>query len=292
MKHTLIDGMQIPTAFEGCGAPPAAPALRMKDAPPVSVNGVRIEEEMIAREAQNHAAASADEARAAAARALVIRELLLQRAAVLGVVAAPERDEAGREETLEEALIREVLAQEVEAGEPSEEECRRVFAHAAARFAGGEIYAASHILFTPADGSDAAWTEAEQEALHAASMLAADARTFEALARERSKCPSAAHGGALGRLRTGDLSPEIEAALFALAAGDVAAAPVRTRFGWHVVRLDSAREREGYASVAPRIRAVLAARAWAASAARYVAALAHEAEIEGVTLDFSGGASP
>ncbi|MGL5116357.1 MAG: peptidylprolyl isomerase, partial [Beijerinckiaceae bacterium] len=55
----------------------------------VSVNSVSIARDAIARETQNHPAAKPIDAWQAAARALVIRELLLQEAARLGISADP-----------------------------------------------------------------------------------------------------------------------------------------------------------------------------------------------------------
>lgn len=91
------------------------------------IEGVEIPERLIADEAQHHPRGSAAEARLAAGRALAVKALLLNRAAELGLEAAPELDEAGREETDEEALIRVLLEREVEVSPPSEAECRRVY---------------------------------------------------------------------------------------------------------------------------------------------------------------------
>jgi peptidyl-prolyl cis-trans isomerase C len=136
---TLIDtlakrsGAQHPLIEEaaGCGGscstPPTGPALRTLDAPPVRVDGVLIDEADIAREVQHHDGASIEEARAAAAQALVIRHLLLQRAAALRLEPTPETDELGRWESDEEALIRAVLEIEAPPNEPTSEECLRVF---------------------------------------------------------------------------------------------------------------------------------------------------------------------
>lgn len=110
-----------------CATPPAAPARLAFDAPPVSVNGVRIEEAEIAREVQHHEGANIEEARAAAARALIIRRLLLMRAAERGLAPSPEQDALGRWESDEEALIRQVLEAEAPPTQPTPEECRRVY---------------------------------------------------------------------------------------------------------------------------------------------------------------------
>lgn len=144
---TIIDtlaarkGERLPILEEasGCGGscstPPAAPARLAFDAPPVSVDGVRIEEADIAREVQHHEGASIEEARAAAARALVIRHLLLRRVQELAMTPAPEQDALGRWESDEEALVRQVLEVEAPPAQPTTEECRRVYDARRAMFA-------------------------------------------------------------------------------------------------------------------------------------------------------------
>ena len=72
----------------------------------VSVNGVAIPRDAIVREMQHHPAAKPIAAWQQAARALVVRELLLQRAQQLGLQPEPISDTDGRRETDEEALIR------------------------------------------------------------------------------------------------------------------------------------------------------------------------------------------
>ncbi len=65
----------------------------------VSVNGVEIDESEILAEAQNHPAENPGAALLAAARALVVRELLLQRAVELNLAPAREETADGRHET-------------------------------------------------------------------------------------------------------------------------------------------------------------------------------------------------
>lgn len=126
MKHTLINSVP-EAASSPCSAPRRTHATREEKAASIAVNGVRIEEHAIAREAQHHPARTAAESRALAARALVIRALLLQRAQALGVSPAPEADGAGRLETEDEALIRQVIEREAVIATPSEAECRRYY---------------------------------------------------------------------------------------------------------------------------------------------------------------------
>jgi peptidyl-prolyl cis-trans isomerase C len=294
MKHTLI--RTVPEepqaqAFSGCSHGPMPAARRSANAPPVFVNGVAIPETAIAREAQNHRAPSGPEARAAAARALVIRELLLQRARELGLEPTPVRDAEGREETPEEALVRQVLELEAPACAPTKAECRRSYEASRDQFVAPEVFEASHILFACEDNSAAAWTAAHQKAVRVIAGLHEGA-SFADLARRYSACPSAAEDGALGQLQHGDLAEPVEKALLGLHEGAIAPAPVHTRHGWHVVRLDRRTPARvlPFEAVEPVIRTALHERAALAASVRYIARLAAAADIEGLSLTF--GASP
>ncbi len=257
------------------------------------IDGVEIPEALLAQEVQNHPGASAADARNAAGHALAIRALLLHRARELGLDPTPEFDAQGREETLEEALIRELLDAEVEIAGPSDAECQRVYDAALQRFRTPSLSEASHILIEPR-GEDHAAIHAAHDAAAALIQAITDGQaTFADLARQHSDCPSGATGGSLGQLGPGDLVPEVERVLAGLSAGEVASAPVRSRFGWHVLRLD--RRIDGrqlpFEMVLERIRLHLESRAWAAAAARYVAELTAEARRQGValTLTADGG---
>ncbi|MBL8556207.1 MAG: peptidyl-prolyl cis-trans isomerase [Phenylobacterium sp.] len=255
----------------------------------VVFDGVEIPESLLAQEVQNHPGASAAEARAAAGHALAIRALLLNRAHVLRLEPEPERDAQGREETADEALVRAVLDLEVDAAAPTEAECLRVYGADPARFCSPTLHEAAHILIEPADASPEADAAARTRALRIADAVRSGACTFAEMARDHSDCPSGATGGSLGQLQPGDLVPEVESVLYALKPGAVAGEPVRSRFGWHVLKLD--RRIEGrklpFEVVEDRIRLNLEARAWSAAATRYVATLAAEARAHGVALSLT-----
>jgi len=75
--------------------------------------------------------------------------------------------------------------------------------------------------------------------------LVRDPKSFEILARTRSRAPEAAQGGRMGTFAAGELPDELEKAAFALRVGEHSAV-VETPYGFHVLRLDSvepARER-------------------------------------------------
>ena len=64
---------------------------------------------------------------------------------------------------------------------------------------------------------------------------------FAALAKENSKDPAAQSGGDLGFFKKGDMVPEFATAAFALKPGQWTQIPVKTQFGWHVIKVDETR---------------------------------------------------
>lgn len=249
-------------------------------------DGVQIPERLIAEEAQNHPSASAEDARRAAGHALAIRALLLDRARELGLQPEPEVEEDGREETPEEALIRAVLDAEVSVTVPGEAECRRVYEAQRSTFVSPSLTEASHILIAPDQDETAGWEAAYARAVELIEQLAIPQTRFAELARAHSDCPSGTLGGTLGQLGPGDLVTPVEAALNRLGPGRVSAEPVRSRYGWHILRLDrrSPGRELPFEAVREQIALNLESRAWVAAATRYVSDLAMAAREQGVPL--------
>lgn len=65
----------------------------------------------------------------------------------------------------------------------------------------------------------------------------AGGKKFEDAAREFSTGPSASSGGDLGFFKREDMVKPFSDAAFAMQPGEVSKAPVKTRFGWHVIQL-------------------------------------------------------
>ena len=100
-----------------------------------------------------------------------------------------------------------------------------------ARYADADMgmeYDASHIL-----------VETEEAAVNLIDKLQAGA-DFVELAKEFSTGPSGPGGGALGWFGLGMMVPPFEAAVVAMEKGAISS-PVKTDFGWHVIKLNDTR---------------------------------------------------
>ena len=214
-----------------------------------------------------------------------MRELLLQEARRCGLRADPLADAEGRRETEEEALIRGLIDAQVTTPAPDEDACRRYYEHNRARFRSADIYEASHILIAARRDDAASFTAARERAAAIHAHLESEPQRFAELAKAHSDCPSGASGGNLGQLTAGDTTPEFEQALLALKPGDMSGAPVETRYGFHVIRLD--RHVPGrqlpFEIARERIAAYLAERSQRLAIAQFVARLAARADVAAST---------
>jgi len=111
---------------------------------------------------------------------------------------------------------------------------------------------AAHILYSPNGdpakakdlaADDPAWKAAEEKANAAYQALRKDPSKFAELARTESDDKvSGADGGTLPWFKQADVDPSFAAAVFAqgLTPGEILA-PVKSQFGWHVIRFDARR---------------------------------------------------
>ncbi len=99
------------------------------------------------------------------------------------------------------------------------------------KFEGEQTVNASHIL-----------VDTEELALEIYARIAAGELSFEEAASLHSSCPSKANGGSLGDFTKGQMVPEFDTAVFSMTVGEITATPVKTQFGYHLIKLNSKNE--------------------------------------------------
>ena len=104
-----------------------------------------------------------------------------------------------------------------------------------------ELLTLRQAIITPT-ASDSAWAVA-REAAESLLERASAGEDFAELARENSADGSASAGGDLGWFRRGQMVREFEEAAFRIPAGQVSQ-PVRTEFGWHLIKVERTRPGE------------------------------------------------
>ena len=100
---------------------------------------------------------------------------------------------------------------------------------------------------------------------------------FAELAKKKSKDPGASDGGDLGFFTKDQMVPEFSAVAFALEPGKVSD-PVKTQFGWHVIKVEEKRNRK--APEFDQVKAQIETYVTRKAQADYVAKLRETAKIE------------
>lgn len=246
----------------------------------ISVNGQDIGEAAILAEMQYHRAASRDEAFAEAAEALVVRELLLQRAAAAGIAWTAD------DGVSEERAIDELLRRELKLPAPDPAAHRRYYDNNRDKFKAPDLFEASHILYlAPRDDADGR-ARARSAAENALAILKTDPGRFAAIAKAESRCSSAGEGGHLGQVAAGETAPEIDTFLHNLEDGQLCPLPVETEYGVHVLQLHRRIPGKQFAfeEVEQAIARDLQAAAWCRAVSGYLSLLAGSADVRGIEI--------
>lgn len=178
---------------------------------------------------------------------VVLREIFAQEAERRGVAASAEyRNQM--ELARQTILIRELFADYQKKNPVGEAEAKAEYDKFKAQSTGTE-YRARHIL-----------VESEDEAKKLIGQIKGGGK-FDELAKKHSKDPgSGANGGDLDFAKPESYVPEFSKALVALKKGEMTDTPVKTQFGYHIIRLDDVREAQfpEYSAVKPQIEQRLA----------------------------------
>lgn len=256
--------------------------------PDLIVNGEHVPHTIVAAETQNQDAPSGKPGIAwrKAANAVAIRTLLLQEAGARGLSVERQEVAPGRFETDEEALIRGLLDTAVDVPSPDEDAIYAEWHKDPARFRAPPLWEVSHILCACDPRDEDAKQKAKLRADAATKLALADPKNFAGLAARESDCGSKSSGGALGQLGPGDTVPEFEAVLRTLDTGDITPAPVLSRHGWHVIRMDAVAVGEvlPFETVRQKIADAMEKAAWANEARLFVNELVASADITGAEL--------
>jgi peptidyl-prolyl cis-trans isomerase C len=160
---------------------------------------------------------------------LVTRELILQEANNRGITQKESvRDQL--EQSKMGVLIAAVFEDFVEREGVTEAELKAAYEQVKGQYTGKE-YHVEHILVEK---------EADAKALTAQIKAGGN---FAQIAKEKSKDPgSAPNGGDLGWVSDKALVPEFSKAMVQLKKGQITDKPVKTQYGWHIIKMDDIRD--------------------------------------------------
>jgi peptidyl-prolyl cis-trans isomerase C len=161
-------------------------------------------------------------------------------------------------------LMDSLLATEGKAA-TTDDAMKKVYEDASKQITGEQEVHARHILVE---------TEDEAKAVEEELKKGAD---FAELAKKKSKDPGASDGGDLGFFTKDQMVPEFSAVAFALEPGKISD-PVKSQFGWHVIKVEEKRNRK--APDFDQVRGQIETYVTRKAQADYVAKLREGAKIE------------
>jgi peptidyl-prolyl cis-trans isomerase C len=161
---------------------------------------------------------------------LINREILMQEAAREGIANRPDVKQqiAVAQQTV---VLRALIENFVKSNPPTDAEIKARYDQLVKQNGGGKELHLHHIL-----------VDNEAQAKDLIAKIKAGAN-FEDLAKQYSKDPgSGKNGGDLDWSAPSAYVPEFGAAAEKLKKGEITPAPVKTQFGWHIIRLDDSRD--------------------------------------------------
>ena len=184
--------------------------------------------ETLLQQAQRGGQQISPEMESQAREQVVLREIFAQEAERRGVASSPDY-KAQMDLARQSILIRELFEDFKKKNPVTDAEAKAEYDKFKGQATGTE-YRARHIL-----------VEGEDEAKALIAQIKGGAK-FEDLAKAKSKDPgSGENGGDLDFAKPENYVPEFSQAMVALKKGEMTPAPVKSQFGWHIIRLDDTR---------------------------------------------------
>ncbi len=213
---------------------PSGKDIEMENKILATVGGIAITEadvnEFIASLGQRGAGYNSKEGRAAVLNQLIDTKLLLldaKRNLLEGEAGFREQLAKLKENLLVNYSVEKIIAS---VSSVTDKEVEEFYNSNPEQFNSGETVNASHIL-----------VESKERALEILNEINAG-KSFEDCAKEYSSCPSKENGGSLGDFGRGQMVPEFDSAVFAMEPGAISEEPVKTQFGYHLIKLNSKSE--------------------------------------------------
>jgi peptidyl-prolyl cis-trans isomerase C len=209
------------------------------------VNGKAVPTARVEALAQQLAAAGRpvdDTVRAQLKEEAILREIFMQEALKRGIGNTPEY-KAQMELARQTIMIRAMFTDYQKKNPVTAADLKAEYDKFAAANVGQE-FRTRHIL-----------VEKEDEAKAIIAAIKGGA-SFEEIAKKQSKDPgSGANGGDLDWAAAGSYVPEFSEAMAKLGKGQMTEAPVKTQFGWHIIRVDDVRQAQlpSFDEVKPQI---------------------------------------
>ncbi len=227
---------QMQNADATAAAEDEAPKIELKPGNPVVavVNGEEIKRtevfEFIAGLPQNVRQMPLDQLFELSVQQLVNARLVENKAEQ----AALENDEQVKEQVAEarEQIVRNVYLQRQVQERITDEKLQSLYKSYSERIDDIEETKASHILVETREKAEELINKLKQGG------------AFDEMAKENSTGPSAERGGDLGWFAKSEMVPEFSEAAFNMEPGQVSDKPVKTQFGWHVIKVEDRRNRE------------------------------------------------
>ena len=184
-------------------------------------------------------------------------------------------------ENLTQGLLLKLLLERAKIGQVSDDQVRAQYEKQKAKYEEKEKVRASHILIKVAKGATPEQVAAAKVKADKLSAQAKAGEDFAKLAKDNSEGPTASRGGDLNFFARGRMVKEFDAKVFSMKIGEVSE-PVRTRFGWHIIKVTDHKEAQTrtFDEVKENLRKMLEGRSKRKARSELLKGLTEKASVE------------